>query len=268
MLLADVYTRVGDVMNAHPQYLPTDATMRDAGTMIGEKRIVPIVDAECRLAGVVTLDDIAARYLQEHDLASGAQSRIAIQSMVRTLDGELLAGDLEGDWQGRVWVGAMRTESMVTLVQPGDMVVVGDRERPQNAAIELGVGCLVVVGGPRRRGGRGGRRLACVLVSRQCGHLVVPILVPGPSMQPRMVRTTWVNGEVARGYQETGEGYRAPPPGSGRSCAVQQCGEVSCFGSPTPVAAMVLPSPGRSSTGRVDWRHHSSFRLTFTSEST
>jgi manganese-dependent inorganic pyrophosphatase len=67
--------------------------------------------------------------------------------MVRTLDGELLAGDLEGDWQGRVWVGAMRTESMVTLVKPGDMVVVGDRERPQNAAIELGVGCLVVVGG-------------------------------------------------------------------------------------------------------------------------
>ena len=129
-------------------------------------------------------------------------------------------------------------------------------------------GCLVVVGGPRRRGGRGGRRLACVLVSRQCGHLVVPILVPGPSMQPRMVRTTWLNGEVARGYQETGEGYRAPPPGSGRSCAVQQCGEVSCFGSPTPVAAMVLPSPGRSSTGRVVWRHHSSFRLTFTSEST
>ena len=147
MLLADVYTRVGDVMNAHPQYLPTDATMRDAGAVIGEKRIVPIVDAECRLAGVVTLDDIAARYLREHDLASGAQSRIAIQSMVRTLDGELLAGDLEGDWQGRVWVGAMRTESMVTLVQPGDMVVVGDRERPQNAAIELGVGCLVVVGG-------------------------------------------------------------------------------------------------------------------------
>ncbi len=146
-LLTDVYTRVGDVMNAHPQYLPTDATMRDAGAVIGEKRIVPIVDAECRLAGVVTLDDIAARYLREHDLASGAQSRIAVCSMVRTLDGELLAGDPDGDWQGRVWVGAMRTESMVTLVQPGDMVVVGDRERPQNAAIELGVGCLVVVGG-------------------------------------------------------------------------------------------------------------------------
>ncbi len=146
-LLTDVYTRVGDVMNAHPQYLPTDATMRDAGAVIGEKRIVPIVDADCRLAGVVTLDDIAARYLREHDLASGAQSRIAVCSMVRTLDGELLAGDPDGDWQGRVWVGAMRTESMVTLVQPGDMVVVGDRERPQNAAIELGVGCLVVVGG-------------------------------------------------------------------------------------------------------------------------
>ena len=146
-LVTDVYTRVGDVMNAHPQYLPTDATMRDAGAVIGEKRIVPIVDADCRLAGVVTLDDIAARYLQEHDLASGAQSRITVRSMVRTLDGELLAGDPEGDWRGRVWVGAMRTESMVTLVQPGDMVVLGDRERPQNAAIELGVGCIVVVGG-------------------------------------------------------------------------------------------------------------------------
>jgi manganese-dependent inorganic pyrophosphatase len=145
-LLTDVYTRVRDVMNPEPQYLSESATMRDAGAAITDKRILPVVDGDSRLLGVVTLDDVAARYLRQLDLASGVQNRIAYASILHTLDGELLSGDREGVWQGRVWVGAMRAETMASLVQPGDMVVVGDRADAQLAAIERGVACVVLVG--------------------------------------------------------------------------------------------------------------------------
>ncbi len=145
-LLTDVYTRVRDVMNAEPQYLPQTATMRDAGLVIGDKRIVPVVDAQCRLVGVVTLDDVAARYLQEMDLARGVQNRISYESILRTLDGELLAGEPRGEWQGRVWVAAMQAQTMAPLVRAGDMVVVGDRADAQLAALDACVSCLVLVG--------------------------------------------------------------------------------------------------------------------------
>lgn len=146
VLLTDVYARVRDVMNPEPRFLTSEATVRDAGQVMRDKRIVPIVDADTRLLGVVTLDDVAARYLREMDLAGGMQSRISFESMVRTLDGSLLAGEARGDWQGRVWVGAMRAETMGELVRPGDLVVVGDRPDAQRTAIERGAGCLVLVG--------------------------------------------------------------------------------------------------------------------------
>lgn len=167
VLLADVYTRVRDVMNAEPKYLPETATMRDAGLVIGDKRIVPVVASDCRLVGVVTLDDVAARYLQEMDLASGAQNRISYESILRTLDGELLAGDVDGDWQGRVWVAAMQAETMGPLVRRGDIVVVGDRIDAQLAAIDACVGCLILVGNAEpseevlERARQCGARLVC-----------------------------------------------------------------------------------------------------------
>ncbi|MDQ3856139.1 MAG: putative manganese-dependent inorganic diphosphatase, partial [Chloroflexota bacterium] len=101
------------------------------------------------LIGVITLDDVAARYLQEMDLASGIQSRISFESMIRTLDGELVAGDSAGDWHGRVWVAAMQAETMCRLIEPGDLVVAGDRANAQEAALDRGAGCLVLVGNAR-----------------------------------------------------------------------------------------------------------------------
>ncbi len=147
VLLHDVYTRVEDVMNRKPQSLPATATMREAGPVMRDKRLVPILDPEKHLLGVVTLDDVAARYLQETDLASGVQSRISYESMLRTLDGELLAGSLEGEWQGRVRVGASRAETLCRYIGDGDMVVLGDRTDAQLASLEAGAGCLILVGG-------------------------------------------------------------------------------------------------------------------------
>lgn len=146
-LLHDVYPRVRDVMNQHPDRLRVDATVRDAGPVMRHRRVVPVVDAGDRYVGVLTLNDIAARYLEEMDLAGGAASRIAYSSIVRTLDGTLLCGGADGEWQGRVWVAAMQAYTMARLMSPGDLLVVGDRADAQTAALEAGAACLVLVGG-------------------------------------------------------------------------------------------------------------------------
>lgn len=146
VLLHDVYTRVEDVMNPQVQALPATATIREAAGPIRDKRIVPVTDEQQRLLGVVTLDDVAARYLEETDLASGIQSCISFESIVSTLDGDLLAGEIEGHWRGRVWVAATQAETLARVIEPGDLVVVGDRPDAQLAAVQAGAGCLVLVG--------------------------------------------------------------------------------------------------------------------------
>jgi len=148
-LISDVYTKVSDVMNRAPQYLKASHTIREAGRVIQDKRLVPVVDDQHRLIGVLTLDDVAARYLQELDLSGGAQLKLSYDRIVRTLEAEVLTGTPEGDWQGRVSVAAMATSTIQQRLQPGDMVVVGNRKDVQELAISRGAACVIVVGNLR-----------------------------------------------------------------------------------------------------------------------
>ena len=66
-----------------------------------------------------------------------------VGSIVDVLDGELLSGDADVDIKGRVWVQAMHSTSK-SKVQPGDVVVIGDRPRATETALALGIALLVL----------------------------------------------------------------------------------------------------------------------------
>ena len=51
--------------------------------------------------------------------------------------------------KGQLWVISMSVDSMGKSMQTGDVVVIGDRQRGQRRAIELGAGVLVVSNGIR-----------------------------------------------------------------------------------------------------------------------
>lgn len=145
VLIRDVFTRVRDVMNPAPRFLLTSNTIQDAGGPMRDKRIVPVVDRDHNLHGVLTLDDIASRYLEEMDLSGGVEGQLSFTNLVRTLQGDMLVGDTSGEWKGHVYMSSMRPDSLSRVVRPGDMVVLGDREEDQRAAIEAGASCIVAV---------------------------------------------------------------------------------------------------------------------------
>ncbi|MDQ3736801.1 MAG: DRTGG domain-containing protein, partial [Actinomycetota bacterium] len=149
-LLKHIKLRVKDVMKDVVTAHRNDP-LRNVGLAMAKRNIgqVPIVDDGDVLVGIVTERDLARMYIREsREASSFAGTPVSARSMVEVLEGELLA---EADKQasGKLWVIARSVESMGQQMEPGDIVIIGDRPEGQRRAIELGAGVLVVSNGVR-----------------------------------------------------------------------------------------------------------------------
>ncbi len=135
--------RVRDVMRTRFAIANRRDPVRTVGLLMAPKDVVPIVDDDGVLTGVLTERALARRYIRESREASRLDAPTPIGSIVSVLEGSLECGSPEQEVQGRVWVQAMESEA-ASNVERGDVVVVGDRLRSQRRAIETGVSLLVL----------------------------------------------------------------------------------------------------------------------------
>ncbi len=148
-LLADVRRRVADVMNPTIVTVGHDATLYEAGRLMREarKRLLPVVDEQGRLQGLLTVDDLAGRYMDEMAVARASRVPVSLAHYLRILGGQLLTGPSDRHFAGRIWIASVQAPTLEALVAPGDLVIVGDRENAQEAALRAGAACLIVIGG-------------------------------------------------------------------------------------------------------------------------
>ncbi len=145
--LDDVYLQVRDVMRRGVISAYLDQPLLEAGQLLQEhnRRSMPVVDAENKVHGIIATEDFAKLFF--NDLDPQAVNRVPLQrdNLVRALKGRIL---VEGRRKlgNRVLVGAMQAETMVDYIEPGCLVVLGDREDAQLAAIESGAAALVITG--------------------------------------------------------------------------------------------------------------------------
>ncbi len=144
-----VHTRVRDVMTEEVFTISPDEPMLEAGRLMREHdvRALPVVSADERVIGLVSQRMLAERYLEETEIAGFAEVPVALERLVRVLDGELLAGDPSMLLTGNVLIGAMEPETVVSRISAGDVLIVGNRVRTQPMALEAGIACLIVTGG-------------------------------------------------------------------------------------------------------------------------
>jgi manganese-dependent inorganic pyrophosphatase len=145
-LLPHVLLRVCDVMRARFPLAGHAEPVRRVGLIMArdEVDLVPVVDDDGRLAGVMTERALARRYVRESREASRLDAPTAIGAIAGVLEGEQLVGEPDEEVTGRVWVLAMASASLPLGFAAGDVVVVGNRPQAQRVAIEVGVGLLVV----------------------------------------------------------------------------------------------------------------------------
>ena len=150
-LIRHIRLRVKDVMAKDVAVAKKNDPLRNVGLAMARKNIsqVPIVEDDGSLVGLVTERDLARMYIREsREPSTFAETPVSACAIVEVLEGELLVGE-DKPVSGKLWVISMSVESMGKAMDPGDIVVIGDRERGQRRAIELGAGVLVISNGVR-----------------------------------------------------------------------------------------------------------------------
>jgi manganese-dependent inorganic pyrophosphatase len=151
-LLPHVLLRVTDVMLDGFPTVSHREPIRQVGLRMAreELELMPIVDDDGALAGVMTERTLARRYIREsREVTSLADAAASVKAIVAQLDGEFVAGDENLELAGRVWVLAMDVASLPDEIGEGDVVVVGNRDDAQRRAIDLGAALLVTSNGTR-----------------------------------------------------------------------------------------------------------------------
>ncbi len=151
-LLEHIMLRVKDVMASDVAVANKNDPLRKVGLTMAKRNIsqLPIVEDDGSLTGIITERNLARMYVRESRGASTfADSPVSVGAMVEVLEGELLVGEENRELEGQLWVISMSVDSMGKSMEPGDVVVIGDRQKGQRRAIELGAGVLVVSNGIR-----------------------------------------------------------------------------------------------------------------------
>jgi manganese-dependent inorganic pyrophosphatase len=151
--LPHVLLRVRDVMREHFPTACDDEPVRQVGLTMAKQGLdlLPVVNREGCLVGVMTERALARRYVRESREASRLDAETTVAAIVTVLDGTLIAGDEQQEVSGRVWVQAMDVCSPTRMAE-GDVVVVGDRPDVQRRAVEHRAGMLVTSNGTRPPG--------------------------------------------------------------------------------------------------------------------
>jgi manganese-dependent inorganic pyrophosphatase len=143
--LPHVMPRARDVMRTSFPMAGQDDPIREAGIAMGKAdlELVPIVDEDGALTGVLTERALARRYIRESRSTSTLEDAPTyVSAVVSVLEGDLVTGD-DRQLSGRVWVHSMDTETE-SGISDGDVVVVGNRSEAQLLAIDLGAALVVL----------------------------------------------------------------------------------------------------------------------------
>lgn len=149
--LADVNLRVKDLLNGSIPTVGQKTPLLEAWHLMkkNDQKTLPIVDEKGRMLGMISVGDLSGSYIENMGDFDFGNLHIPVQNVVKTLNGELLVGSEEQELRGSVYVGAMHHKTFETFIQPGNIVLVGDRKTTQESALQKGVSALILTGGAK-----------------------------------------------------------------------------------------------------------------------
>jgi manganese-dependent inorganic pyrophosphatase len=124
-----------------------DETLHEVGRLFVENprlKSVPVLGDDGSVVGIITVGDLAKRYYQDDSIKELENGETGFDQIIRTLEGTLVTGDATGRFYGKVKIGASEAETLASDVEPGDLVILGDREDVQLRLLSLGRICLVL----------------------------------------------------------------------------------------------------------------------------
>jgi len=147
--IPDLHLRVKDLLNEGVPTVQVGTSLQEAWLAMKQKnqKTLPVVDKASRMLGMITIGDIAEAYIGTIGILDFGSLQVAVKNVVQTLKGKLLTGDENENLRGQVYVGAMHPSELQDVVEPGNILLVGNRPETQGTALRLGVSALILTGG-------------------------------------------------------------------------------------------------------------------------
>lgn len=152
--LPNVYPKAADVMTSDVVNVSEETPLLKVMEIMRDElvRFVPVLDPGRRPSGILTLMDLARKYIVRIEAESAREVKTSLKNIIEALGGTVVLDFMgSSELTLSIFVGAMAEESFRAILAreaPRECaIVVGDRYGIQRASIEKGVGLLIVTGG-------------------------------------------------------------------------------------------------------------------------
>jgi len=148
-MLEDVRTQVRDLEIRELEGCSGETSLKVAWEKMRNAGVVTVCVTEGEmLKGLITTNDIVTSLLDVYESDILASAKTSYKNIVKTLDGEMIVGDIEGNVEkGKVVVAAASPEVMENIIGSGDVVILGNRYETQLCALEMDADCIIVCDG-------------------------------------------------------------------------------------------------------------------------
>lgn len=148
-LLETVKLKVEDLEIDNIGPIAPSVSLRSAWNEMKDKNVksLPVADANGHLVGILSISNITSSYMDIWDNAILNKSNTKIDNIVETLSAtEIVVEDRTKNFPGKITVAAMQPESMINVVDAGDIAIVGDRPEALEELIKQNVSLIIITG--------------------------------------------------------------------------------------------------------------------------
>ncbi|MBE5905380.1 MAG: putative manganese-dependent inorganic diphosphatase [Lachnospiraceae bacterium] len=169
--VTNVQTQVQDISYREMDLVPGDISLMKAWKMMRELSVMTLpIGYDHEIEGLITIGDIATAYMEVADSWVLSAAKTYYRNIVETLEGEMIVGDIDTRFEsGKVMVAAANPNEVEKFIEPGDMVILGNRYEAQLCAIEMEAACLIIT-----QGAEVSKTIQKLATERGCYVIVTP----------------------------------------------------------------------------------------------
>lgn len=149
-LISDVGSQVKDIEMRRTPGVSSHISMKSAWELMKSLRVatLPVTAKDDRLEGLIVTVDIAMSFMDEMDSHILATARTQYKNIIETISGTMLTGNEHGYFvRGKVVIPTGSHDVVAESIEDDDLVIVGNRTKSMNAALDENCSCMIVCNG-------------------------------------------------------------------------------------------------------------------------
>jgi len=147
--LETVKLKVGDLAIDNISPISPEISLKMAWNIMRDKNVkaLPVADSNDNLVGILSISNLTSSYMDIWDNVILDKSNTTIENILDTLSAkEIYLDEKNQRFPGKLSVAAMQPESLMGIIDQGDIAIVGDRPDVQEALISIKVSLMIITG--------------------------------------------------------------------------------------------------------------------------